>query len=134
MEAISWQELIGSQIQLLRERQRITQEGLARLMRDLAGLTWSRSTVAAVETKRRGIDWIEFIGLMQVLNSLISVYYYFRVTVKIYMQAPEKELEGLALRPAMAAALALTAVGTLWVGIFPNTYLDLAKQAIPQLF
>jgi hypothetical protein len=25
-------------------------------------------------------------------------------------------------------------VGTLWVGIFPNSYLDLAKQAIPRLF
>jgi len=69
--------------------------------------------------------------VIAVLNSLVSVYYYFRVTIKIYMQAQEKDLEGVAMRPAMGVALALMALGTLWVGVFPNTYLSLARQALP---
>ncbi|MGQ9656223.1 MAG: NADH-quinone oxidoreductase subunit N, partial [Thermodesulfobacteriota bacterium] len=69
--------------------------------------------------------------VIAVLNSLVSVYYYFRVTIKIYMQAPDKDLEGVAMRPAMGVALALMAFGTLWVGVFPNTYLSLARQALP---
>ncbi len=79
----------------------------------------------------KGYIWLVVIA---VLNSLVSVYYYFRVTMKIYMQPSEKESEGVALRPAMGVALALMAFGTLWVGVFPNTYLDLAKQALPRLF
>jgi NADH-quinone oxidoreductase subunit N len=79
----------------------------------------------------KGYVWLVIIA---VLNSLVSVYYYFRVTMKIYMQAPEKDLEGVNLRPAGVLALLVTAIGTVWVGIFPDTYLDLAKQALPQLF
>jgi NADH-quinone oxidoreductase subunit N len=79
----------------------------------------------------KGYVWLVVIA---VLNSLVSVYYYFRVTIKIYMQPAEKELEGVAVGAPIAVALALTAAGTLWVGMFPNTYLDLAKQALPKLF
>jgi NADH-quinone oxidoreductase subunit N len=79
----------------------------------------------------KGYVWLVVIA---VLNSVVSVYYYFRVTIKIYMQAPEKDLEGVAVTPAMVVALVLMAAGTLWVGTFPNTYLDLAKQAVPRLF
>lgn len=79
----------------------------------------------------KGYIWLVVIA---VLNSLVSVYYYFRVTMKIYMQAPERDLEAVALRPPMALALSVTAVGTMWVGVFPNTYLNLAKQALPYLF
>jgi NADH-quinone oxidoreductase subunit N len=78
-----------------------------------------------------GYTWLVVIA---VLNSLVSVYYYFRVTMKIYMQAPEKDLEGVAMGPAMFIALGLMALGTIWVGVFPNTYLDLAKEALPRLF
>ncbi len=79
----------------------------------------------------QGYVWLVVIA---VLNSLVSVYYYFRVTIKIYMQAPENDLEGVAFRPAAMVALVLMAVGTLWVGVFPGTYLSLALQAVPRLF
>jgi NADH-quinone oxidoreductase subunit N len=79
----------------------------------------------------KGYVWLVVIA---VLNSVVSVYYYFRVTIKIYMQPSERELEEVAVGAPMAVALVLMAVGTLWVGMFPNTYLDLAKQALPRLF
>jgi NADH-quinone oxidoreductase subunit N len=79
----------------------------------------------------KGYVWLVVIA---VLNSLVSVYYYFRVTMKIYMQEAEGGIEGVSFGAPVVVALALMAVGTLWVGIFPNSYLDLAKQAIPRLF
>ena len=79
----------------------------------------------------KGYVWLVVIAVM---NSLVSVYYYFRVTIKIYMQSAEKELKGVDLGAPVAVALALMALGTLWVGVFPDTYLDLARQSFPKLF
>lgn len=79
----------------------------------------------------KGYVWLVVIAVM---NSLISVYYYFRVTIKIYMQPAEKEIEGVRFGAPVVVALALMAAGTLWVGVFPDTYLDLARQSLPKLF
>lgn len=79
----------------------------------------------------KGYVWLVVIA---VLNSLVSVYYYFRVTMKIYMQQPDREFEGVNFSVPVVVALSLMAIGTLWVGVFPDTYLDLARQAIPRLF
>ncbi len=74
-----------------------------------------------------GYIWLAIIGI---LNSAVSVYYYFRVTIKMYMQEPEKELSPLSFRPAMVVALVLMAVFTLKIGILPSFYLDMARQSI----
>ncbi|MEE9610178.1 MAG: NADH-quinone oxidoreductase subunit N [Desulfatiglandales bacterium] len=74
-----------------------------------------------------GYIWLAIIGI---LNSAVSVYYYFRVTIKMYMQEPEKELPPLSFRPAMVVALVLMAVFTLKIGILPSFYLDMARQSI----
>ncbi len=79
----------------------------------------------------KGYVWLVVIA---VLNSLVSVYYYFRVTIKIYMQPAEKEIQGVCFGAPAVVAVVLMAVGTLWVGAFPNAYLELARQALPKLF
>jgi NADH-quinone oxidoreductase subunit N len=80
----------------------------------------------------KGYVWLVVIAL---LNSVVSVYYYFRVTVKMYMQAPEKEeVEELRFGPAVSLALGLMLIGTLWLGVYPGIYLHLAREALPQLF
>ena len=73
-----------------------------------------------------------YIGLaiIGVLNSALSVYFYLRVTVMMYMRNPEKEFAGLALSPAMAIALIIAVFGTLQMGITPSHYLDLARKSI----
>jgi NADH-quinone oxidoreductase subunit N len=73
-----------------------------------------------------------YIGLaiIGVLNSALSVYFYLRVTVMMYMRDPEKELASLNLSPAMIIALIIAVFGTLQMGITPSPYLDLAKQSI----
>lgn len=73
-----------------------------------------------------------YIGLaiIGVLNSALSVYFYLRVTVMMYMRSPEKELKSLELSPTMILALIIAVVGTLQLGITPSKYLNLAKQSI----
>lgn len=73
-----------------------------------------------------------YIGLaiIGVLNSALSVYFYLRVTVMMYMRNPEKEFAGLPLSPAMAIALIIAVFGTLQMGITPSHYLNLARQSI----
>jgi len=78
-----------------------------------------------------GYVWLAIIGI---LNSAVSVYYYFRVTVKMYMQDPEKELAPLSFRPAMVVALILMAAFTLKIGILPSFYLNMARQSINFLY
>ncbi|HSR11483.1 MAG TPA: NADH-quinone oxidoreductase subunit N [Thermodesulfobacteriota bacterium] len=73
-----------------------------------------------------------YIGLavIGVLNSALSVYYYLRVTVMMYMRNPEKEMSRLEATPALVIALSIAVFGTLQMGITPAHYLDLARQSI----
>jgi NADH-quinone oxidoreductase subunit N len=73
-----------------------------------------------------------YIGLaiIGVLNSALSVFYYLRVTVMMYMRNPEKELPRLEISPAMAIALVIAVFGTLQMGVTPSQYLNLARQSI----
>jgi NADH-quinone oxidoreductase subunit N len=73
-----------------------------------------------------------YIGLaiIGVLNSALSVYFYLRVTVMMYMRSPEKEQARLEMCPALVAALIIAVLGTLQMGITPSQYLNLARQSI----
>ena len=73
-----------------------------------------------------------YIGLaiIGVLNSALSVYYYLRVTVMMYMRNPEKEFARLDPSPAIIIALIIAAWGTLQMGIIPSQYLNLARESI----
>ncbi len=72
-----------------------------------------------------------YIGLaiIGVLNSLISIYYYLRPIVLMYMEEPKAEMPSLSLAPFMFAALVLAILGTLHLGLFPAHMLGLAQDA-----
>ena len=74
-----------------------------------------------------------YVGLavIGVLNSALSVYFYLRVTVMMYMRNPEKEPAGsLEFSPGMVVALLIAVFFTLQMGIFPANYLNLARQSV----
>lgn len=78
-----------------------------------------------------------FVGLaiIGVLNSVVSVYYYLRIVVIMYM-GPSKEPQQPARTrlPWVSAALAVTAVATLWLGVHPSFVIAAAAKALPQFF
>ncbi len=74
-----------------------------------------------------------YVGLavIGVLNSALSVYFYLRVTVMMYMRSPDKEPAGsLDFAPGMVLALLIAVFFTLQMGIFPANYLRLARQSV----
>jgi NADH-quinone oxidoreductase subunit N len=79
---------------------------------------------------KEGYIWLTIIG---VLNSLISVYYYLRITVLMYMREPEKEVTLSLANPALIAALVVTTFFTIQMGLFPNAYMELARASIQML-
>jgi NADH-quinone oxidoreductase subunit N len=72
-----------------------------------------------------------YIGLavIGVLNSVISVYYYVGVLVRMYMTEGALEIPVLSSRPYLVATLLLTVTGTILLGLFPSPVYELARQS-----
>jgi NADH-quinone oxidoreductase subunit N len=75
-----------------------------------------------------GYTWLVVIG---VLTSVVSVYYYLRVTVMMYMAPAASDEEPAELVPSsyLRLALGLTVLATLLLGVLPAGVLDLAAAA-----
>ena len=76
-----------------------------------------------------------YVGLavIGVLNSVISVYYYVGVLVRMYMTEGALEIPVLSDRPYLVATLLLTATGTVLLGLFPSSLYELARQSVLSL-
>ncbi len=74
----------------------------------------------------------DFIGLaiIAVLCSLISVFFYLRVVVVMYMEEPGEDSSPPVLSPAIAIVLILSALATLQLGILPGTVWELAVRSV----
>jgi NADH-quinone oxidoreductase subunit N len=71
--------------------------------------------------------WLTVLGL---LNSAVAAYYYLRILVMMYMHEPSEASDAAEpLSPGMSLALALPALGTLVLGIFPNWVIDFAGRS-----
>lgn len=71
--------------------------------------------------------WLTVLGL---LNSAVSVYYYLRLMVVMYMHEPAEATEDLPPVPfGLQATLWASAAATLALGIFPSPVLDYAVRA-----
>jgi NADH-quinone oxidoreductase subunit N len=65
-----------------------------------------------------------------VLNSVVSVYYYLRVTVALYMRAPEGEPVALSWNAPGVVAVVLTVAATLWWGLQSQDLWLAARQSV----
>ena len=74
------------------------------------------------------------LALIAVVNSTVSLFYYMKVAVAMYMR--DLPPAGLALSPSrpLRVVLFVTVVGTLAIGIYPGPFLDLAKSSIAGLW
>ena len=80
---------------------------------------------AAIEA---GYVWLAVIG---VINSAISIYYYVRVVV--FMWIREDVGSPVAVSPAMTATLAIAVVGTVALGVYPQLLIDFAQTSAQTL-
>jgi len=77
-----------------------------------------------------------YIGLViiAVLNSFVSVYYYLRVTVIMFMRSSSPETEPISFPYLWSLALLLCTSGTLLLGILPQNFLLLAQNSVFLIF
>jgi NADH-quinone oxidoreductase subunit N len=61
--------------------------------------------------------------------SAISAFFYLRVVMYMYMHDPEKEVE-ISMAPGLSAALLLSVIGVLMLGILPGSVIELAGRSI----
>jgi len=78
-----------------------------------------------------GFIWLIIIA---VLNSLISVYYYLRVIVNMYMKPGEADVEYLPVSYSARVGLLICVYGVIHIGIFPSSFIRLAEDAVSSLF
>jgi NADH-quinone oxidoreductase subunit N len=71
--------------------------------------------------------------IIGVLASLISVFYYLRIVIYMYMREPTRNVEIFAYNPALFLVLFLCLYGVLMMGIFPGNILIYIKQAVAAL-
>ena len=79
---------------------------------------------AAVQT---GWSWVAVIG---VLTSAISLYYYFRIVLNMYLRDSDQTTPVPLKAPALVGAIAFCALATLLLGIIPGPFIELAKRSM----
>ncbi len=73
--------------------------------------------------------WLAAIGL---LMSAVSMYYYGRIMMVMFMEnrGESQEVMSLSSAPSLFFALVVLVVATLLLGIFPGSFLDAAKGTV----
>ena len=70
------------------------------------------------------------LAALGVLYSVFGLYYYLKIANAMFMRQPEKGEEHLPVSYAMRAALGVTAFATLFIGIMPNRFIEIANWAL----
>lgn len=79
----------------------------------------------------RNLTGLVIIG---VLTTVVSVYYYLRITVLMFMNRPDGDLPPVAVPATVVVALVITALGTLVLGVYPAPFIELAQRVLPLKF
>jgi NADH-quinone oxidoreductase subunit N len=80
---------------------------------------------------QEGYFWLAIIG---VLSSVVSVFYYLRIVVMMYMTDGKREAATPAVSPLATAGLALAVVGIFYLGVLPTGIIDIALSSIDTIF
>jgi NADH-quinone oxidoreductase subunit N len=83
---------------------------------------------AAIE---EGYYWLAIIG---VLTSVVSVFFYLRIVVMMYMTEGPAAAPAPRVSPAGIAALAIAVAGVIYLGVLPARALDVALDSVRTIF
>ena len=74
-----------------------------------------------------------WLAVLAVVMTAVSVYFYLRVVVAMYMRDADADSPALALSGTMVGTLAIALTFTLLIGVYPDPFLDMASQGAAQL-
>ena len=113
-------------------------------MDSLAGLARSRPGLGKIMVFSAAVSAGQVpLAILGVLTSVVSVYYYLRVPVLMYMREPGEEAPRRELATGEAFVLGVCALGVVYLGVFPNgslpalgdmPVLDWARHSVELLF
>ncbi|MBM4265962.1 MAG: NADH-quinone oxidoreductase subunit N [Deltaproteobacteria bacterium] len=73
------------------------------------------------------------LGVIVILNSVVSGYYYLRVIIEMFMKDATREIPALDPRPYLMVCVAIALAGTIFFGIFPDLALEAARDSFAAL-
>jgi NADH-quinone oxidoreductase subunit N len=76
---------------------------------------------------KAGWTWLAVIG---VLTSAVSLYYYFRIVVYMYLRDSTQAAPAPLRAPALVGAIAFCAVATLVLGLYPEPFIQMVKASL----
>jgi NADH-quinone oxidoreductase subunit N len=81
-------------------------------------------------TGPQGKSWYIWLAIWAIVNTVVSFYYYFRFIKVMYLGDRVADNKPLALSPALQAALVVSVIGVLVVGIYPHPVIKLSQGLI----
>src|ERR1700688_4166198 len=70
-----------------------------------------------------------WLAVLMALNSVIGSYYYLRVIVSMYMREPKREIAAEPVPWTLSVVLWISAIGTIYAGLFPTRIIGFATKA-----
>src|SRR6185369_7611022 len=80
-----------------------------------------------------GKSWYIWLAIWAILNTVVSFYYYVRFIKVMYLGDRIADNKPLALSPALQVALAVSVVGVIVIGVYPQPLIELAQRLLPSL-
>ena len=109
--------------------------GMAILLLSLTGIPptvgFFAKLYVLIATVDAGVAWL---AVAIALNAALAAFYYLRVIVYMYMRDPEAEPAPIDRSPLGTAALAISVVGVLVLGLFPGPVLAFLQASVSSLF
>ena len=78
-------------------------------------------------------NWYYWLAVWAILNTVVSFYYYFRFIKVMYLGDRVADDKPLSLSPALQTALAVSLVGIIFVGVYPQPFVKVAQQLLQYL-
>jgi NADH-quinone oxidoreductase subunit N len=80
---------------------------------------------------KAGYSWLAIIG---VLTSIVSVFFYLRVVVMMYMTTSDSPARFPAVPKLVGVALVVSAILIFYLGVLPSRVIELAAASISTIF
>jgi NADH-quinone oxidoreductase subunit N len=74
------------------------------------------------------------LAVIGMLTSVVSVFFYLRVVVMMYMAEPAEGVTRPVVGPLALSALAVSTIAIFYLGILPTRLLDLAAASVGTIF
>jgi NADH-quinone oxidoreductase subunit N len=75
-----------------------------------------------------GKSWYTWLAIWAILNTVVSFFYYVRFIRVMYLGDRVADNRPLSLSPALQVALIVSVVGVIFIGIFPQVFINLAQE------